>query len=120
MVERIIRGLEVTPHRDPRETIAAAAVEAQRPILFSMLVIIAAYIPLLTLQRVERRLFMPMALTVCYALLGSLLLALTLIPPLATFLFRCDTRLLRPRPLERLNDWYGRAIRSLAHRAAWG
>jgi cobalt-zinc-cadmium resistance protein CzcA len=119
MVERIIRGLEGDRHGDPRETIVAAAVEAQRPILFSMLVIIAAYIPLLTLQRVERRLFMPMALTVCYALLGSLLLALTLIPALATFLFRGDTRILRHRPLERLNDWYGRAIRSLVDRAGW-
>ena len=119
MVERIIRGLENNPHGDPRETIAAAAVEAQRPILFSMLVIIAAYIPLLTLQRVERRLFMPMALTVCYALLGSLLLALTLIPALATFLFRGHIRILRHRPLERLNDWYGRAIRSLVDRAGW-
>jgi cobalt-zinc-cadmium resistance protein CzcA len=119
MVERIIRGLENNPHGDPRETIVAAAVEAQRPILFSMLVIIAAYIPLLTLQRVERRLFMPMALTVCYALLGSLLLALTLIPALATFLFRGHIRILRHRPLERLNDWYGRAIRSLVDRAGW-
>ena len=119
MVERIIRGLENNPHGDPRETIIAAAVEAQRPILFSMLVIIAAYIPLLTLQRVERRLFMPMALTVCYALLGSLLLALTLIPALATFLFRGHIRILRHPPLERLNDWYGRAIRSLVDRAGW-
>ena len=119
MVERIIRGLEGNPHGDPRETIVVAAVEAQRPILFSMLVIIAAYIPLLTLQRVERRLFMPMALTVCYALLGSLLLALTLIPALATFLFRGGIRILRHPPLERLNDWYGRAIRSLVDRAGW-
>ena len=52
-----------------------------------MLIIIAAYIPLLTLERVERRLFTPMALTVCYALLGSLLFTLTLIPALATYLF---------------------------------
>ena len=124
MVERIVRGLEGrglenNPHGDPRETIVAAAVEAQRPILFSMLVIIAAYIPLLTLQRVERRLFMPMALTVCYALVGSLLLALTLIPALATFLFRGHIRILRHPPLERLNDWYGRAIRSLVDRPGW-
>lgn len=119
MVERIIRGLEGDPHRDPRETIVVAAVEAQRPIVYSMLVIIAAYIPLLTLQRVERRLFMPMALTVCYALLGSLLLALTLIPALATYLFRGRTRILHHPPLERLNDWYGVAIGRLVDRAGW-
>lgn len=65
-----------------------AALEVERPIFYSMLIIISAYIPLFTLQRVERKLFTPMAFTVCYALLGSMLLALTLIPVLATYLFR--------------------------------
>jgi cobalt-zinc-cadmium resistance protein CzcA len=65
-----------------------AALEVERPIFFSLLIIISAYIPLLTLERVERKLFTPMAYTVCYALLGSMLLALTLIPVLATYLFR--------------------------------
>ena len=65
-----------------------AALEVERPIFFSLLIIISAYIPLFTLERVERRLFTPMAFTVCYALLGSMLLALTLIPVLATYLFR--------------------------------
>ena len=60
----------------------------ERPIFFSLLIIVSAYIPLFTLERVERRLFTPMAFTVCYALLGSMLLALTLIPVLATYLFR--------------------------------
>ena len=60
----------------------------ERPIFFSLLIIIAAYIPLFTLERVERKLFTPMAFTVSYALLGSMLLALTLIPVLATYLFR--------------------------------
>jgi cobalt-zinc-cadmium resistance protein CzcA len=122
MVERIIRALESERDGeagDAREAIAGAALEAQRPILFSLLVIIAAYIPLLTLQRVERRLFMPMALTVCYALLGSLLLSLTLIPALATYLFRGRPRIPRHRPLERLNDWYGRIIRRVVDRPAW-
>ena len=65
----------------------------ESPIFFSLLIIISAYIPLFTLERVERRLFTPMAYTVCYALLGSMLLALTLIPVLATYLFRngCKT-----------------------------
>jgi len=112
MVERIIHALAERRRTgatgDTRETIAAAAVEAHRPILFSLLVIIAAYIPLLTLQRVERRLFTPMALTVCYALLGSLLLSLTLVPALATYLWHADVRIRRHAPLERLTAWYGR------------
>ena len=75
------------------ETIRDAALEVESPIFFSLLIIISAYIPLFTLERVERRLFTPMAFTVCYALLGSMLLALTLIPVLATYLFRhgCKT-----------------------------
>ena len=64
----------------------------ESPIFFSLLIIISAYIPLFTLERVERRLFTPMAFTVCYALLGSMLLALTLIPVLATYLFRNGAR----------------------------
>ena len=74
--------------RGPFETIRDAALEIERPIFFSLLIIICAYIPLFTLERVERRLFTPMAFTVCYALIGSLLLTLTLIPALATYLFR--------------------------------
>jgi cobalt-zinc-cadmium resistance protein CzcA len=76
----------------PRETtldiIRDAALDVERPIFFSLLIIVSAYIPLFTLERVELRLFTPMAFTVCYALVGSMLLALTLIPVLATYLFR--------------------------------
>ena len=70
------------------EIIQEAALEVERPIFFSLIIIISAYIPLFTLERVERKLFTPMAFTVSYALFGSMLLALTLIPVLATYLFR--------------------------------
>ena len=56
------------------DTIREAALEVERPIFFSLLIIVAAYIPLFTLERVERRLFTPMAFTVCFALLGSMLM----------------------------------------------
>ena len=90
MIERIIHRLAERQAQGAApsgvfETIRAAALDVQRPILFSLLIIISAYIPLLTLERVERRLFTPMALTVCYALLGSLIFSLTLIPALATY-----------------------------------
>jgi cobalt-zinc-cadmium resistance protein CzcA len=92
MVEHIVHHLQERQHlKRPAsvfETITGAALEVESPIFFSLLIIISAYIPLFTLERVERRLFTPMAYTVCYALLGSLLLALTLIPVLATYLFR--------------------------------
>ncbi|MCU1327696.1 MAG: heavy metal efflux pump, CzcA family, partial [Bryobacterales bacterium] len=95
MVEHILHTIQ---HREKAGTLIRhggvvsavrdAALDVERPIFFSLLIIIAAYIPLFTLERVERRLFTPMAFTVCFALLGSMLLALTLIPVLATYLFR--------------------------------
>src|SRR5215510_1367169 len=119
MVERIIHALSEREDGDSREAVAAAALDVQRPILFSLMIIIAAYIPLLTLERVERRLFTPMALTVCYALLGSLVLSLTLIPALATYLFRGRVRVRRHRVLEAINRGYGRAIGFAVDHAAW-
>jgi cobalt-zinc-cadmium resistance protein CzcA len=97
MVEHIVHHLQERERTKTRatvfETILNSALEVESPIFFSLLIIISAYIPLFTLERVERRLFTPMAYTVCYALLGSMLLALTLIPVLATYLFRngCKT-----------------------------
>jgi heavy metal efflux system protein len=95
MVEHVLHTLHARQNRSDFEreggvlaAIRDAALEVERPIFFSLLIIIAAYIPLFTLERVERKLFTPMAFTVSYALLGSMLLALTLIPVLATYLFR--------------------------------
>jgi heavy metal efflux system protein len=95
MVEHILHTLENRQNRpdflEGGGVLAAvrdAALAVERPIFFSLIIIISAYIPLFTLERVERKLFTPMAFTVCYALLGSMLLALTLIPVLATYLFR--------------------------------
>lgn len=94
MVEHIV---EVLSHRRYKnesvlDTIQAAALEIERPIFFSLTILISAYLPLFTLERVERRLFTPMAFTVCAALLGSLLLTLTIIPVLATYVFRNDAK----------------------------
>ncbi|MBI5282707.1 MAG: efflux RND transporter permease subunit [Candidatus Solibacter usitatus] len=89
-----------------------AALEMERPIFFSLMIIISAYIPLFTLERVERRLFTPMAFTICYALLGSLLIALTLIPVLATYLFRHGAKDWDNPVLHWLGDLYRRALKS--------
>lgn len=93
MVEHIVHRLS---HQKEGETIlsgvGSAALEVERPIFFSLLILISAYIPLFTLQRVERRLFTPMAFTVCSALLGSTILTLTVIPALATYFFRGGAR----------------------------
>ena len=71
-----------------REIIHDAAIEVGRPILFGVLIIIAVYLPVFTLQGLEGRMFSPMAITVCAALLGSLLLALLFVPALSSLVLR--------------------------------
>jgi cobalt-zinc-cadmium resistance protein CzcA len=116
MVEHIVHALEArrsSLRQDTvLDTIRDAALEVERPIFFSLIIIVSAYIPLFTLERVERRLFTPMAFTVCYALLGSMLLALTLIPVLATYLFRNAPRTWENPILGWLHARYERALRS--------
>jgi heavy metal efflux system protein len=89
MVENVIRYLA---HRDDERTTAMdrirkAAHEVQRPVFYSIGVIITAYIPIFTLQRVEGRLFKPMAWTVSFALLGALMFAMLVAPVLCSFIF---------------------------------
>lgn len=75
-----------------REIIHDAATEVGRPILFGVLIIIAVYLPVFTLQGLEGRMFSPMAITVCAALLGSLLLALLFVPALSSLLLRGEIK----------------------------
>jgi len=70
------------------EIIHDAAIEVGRPIVFGVLIIIAVYLPVFTLQGLEGRMFSPMAITVCAALLGSLLLALLYVPAISSILLR--------------------------------
>jgi len=121
MVEHIVHELghrTPGPHEGPLDIIRDAALEVERPIFFSLLIIVAAYIPLFTLERVERRLFTPMAFTVCYALLGSMLLALTLIPVLATYLFRHGSKSWDNPALRWLSEKYSTALDAAIARPA--
>jgi cobalt-zinc-cadmium resistance protein CzcA len=63
-----------------------------RPVLFGVLIILLVYVPVVTLQGLEGRMFRPMAITVATALFGSLLLALTFIPAASTLVFRQGAR----------------------------
>ena len=94
MVENIVRHMG---HRDPRnrttlETIRDAAHEVQRPVFYAISIIITAYVPIFTLQRVEGRLFKPMAWTVAFALLGALTFSMLIAPVLSSFFFRKGIR----------------------------
>ena len=90
MTETIVRRLSeerVTGHRVVRE-VQHAAVEVARPLTFAVLIIMTVYVPIVTFQRIEGKLFRPMAVTISLAVVGSLLLTLTLIPVLSSFLFK--------------------------------
>jgi cobalt-zinc-cadmium resistance protein CzcA len=91
MVENIFRHLG---HKDGSimERIRAASHEVQRPVFYAIIIIISGYIPIFTLQRVEGRLFRPMAWTVAFALLGALVFSMTIAPVLASFLFKKETK----------------------------
>ncbi len=92
MVENSIRQLGAAQHtlgRPPQEQerrtiIASAALEVARPVAFGVGIILIVFVPILTLEGVEGKLFRPMALTMMFALLGSLILSLTLVPVLAS------------------------------------
>jgi cobalt-zinc-cadmium resistance protein CzcA len=88
MVDNVGHRLSQQPGKPIKSTILAAAAEVQRPIFFSMLMIIGAYLPLLTLTSIEGLLFRPMAITVVYALIGAVVFTLFVLPSLATLLLR--------------------------------
>ena len=81
-------GETSTPRQTTTASIIAAARDVGRPIAFGVLIIMLVYIPIMTLQGLEGRMFRPMAITVAIALFGSLLLALAFVPAAATWLFR--------------------------------
>ena len=92
VVENVFRKLAERGEGADRETVLrlvqSGAAEVGRPTFFSMLIIIAAHLPIFTLQRHEGRIFSPMAWTVTSALIGSLLFSLTLVPLLCVWLLR--------------------------------
>jgi cobalt-zinc-cadmium resistance protein CzcA len=120
MVENIVRHMA---HRDPRhrttlETIRDAAHEVQRPVFYAISIIITAYVPIFTLQRVEGRLFKPMAWTVAFALLGALTFSMLIAPVLSSFFFRKGIREWRNPLLALLTAGYRHALR-LAIQFRW-
>jgi len=88
IMHRLAENREDMSENERREVIISATNEVGRPTLFSMLIIIAAHIPIFALQRHEGRIFQPMALSVTTALVGSLIFSLTLVPLLAYWMLR--------------------------------
>ena len=111
MVENILRHMEFAGRRPSfMETISIAAHEVEKPVFFARIIIIVAYLPIFTLQRVEGRLFRPMAWTVAFALLGALLFGLLIAPVLCSLLFRGTIKEWRNPALELLTQHYRDAL----------
>ncbi|MGE3191399.1 MAG: efflux RND transporter permease subunit, partial [Vicinamibacterales bacterium] len=84
----------------------SAAVEVSRPVLFGVLIIIAVYLPIFTLEGLEGKMFRPMAITVCSALLGSLILSLTGVPVISSYLLKLSGAHHEERWFVRLRAFY--------------
>jgi cobalt-zinc-cadmium resistance protein CzcA len=98
--------------KTPVEMIRDAAHEVQRPVFFAVGIIITAYMPIFTLQRVEGRLFRPMAWTVAFALLGAIVFSIFLVPVLAALLFPHGVKEWRNPVMEFLKDRYRSVVKS--------
>jgi cobalt-zinc-cadmium resistance protein CzcA len=88
MVENTLRKLSHADKPDTMAIIQDSVREMARPILFGVLIITVVYMPILSLQGMEYKMFSPMVFTVTFALLGSLLVALALVPVLCSFFLR--------------------------------
>jgi len=124
MMENIIRhlshGRRKTMAGVPKTTaeiISEAAHEVQRPVFYAIAIIITAYLPIFTLQRVEGRLFRPMAWTVAFALLGAMTFSILIVPVLASIFFRKGVAERKNLVMEYLTEFYRRRLRwAIQHR----
>ena len=121
MVENIIRHIGHQEHvaKSVPDRIRAAAHEVQRPVFYAITIIVTAYLPIFTLQRVEGRLFRPMAWTVAFALLGAMIFSITVAPVLASFAYRKEIREWQNPVLTWITRHYRQALRwCILHRWA--
>jgi len=114
MMETILKKREDNPGEKLEEkTIAQRATEVAKPIFFATIIIITAYLPLFAFERVEKKLFTPMAFTIGYALLGALAVALLVIPGLAYVLYRKPQKIYHNKWLEKLTNAYNRGVQKI-------
>ncbi|NNC24178.1 efflux RND transporter permease subunit [Salinisphaera sp. USBA-960] len=118
MIENIFRHLEERSHENISmlRLVSEAASEVARPIVFAIGIIIIVFLPLFTLQGVEGKLFSPMAYTISFALLGALLLALTMVPVLTSLVFKKGSVHGEPRLVRWIKSAY-RPVRDRVIRA---
>ena len=124
MIENYVWRLRVRPNHHLPLTrdqslglVRSAAHQVSRPILMGIGIIIAVYVPILSLQGLEGRMYRPMAVTVCAALLGSLVLTLAAVPAASRLLLGRSTNKAREPYMDRARQVYGRIVNQvLDHR----
>ena len=114
MVENTVRrraeAQHAGSHERPERTILEACTEVGRPVVFAVAIIMIVYLPILSLTGIEGKMFKPMALTVVFALLGSLILSLTYVPAAMTFLLRGHVSEKESFLIRIAKRWYGPAL----------
>ncbi|MFD2555315.1 efflux RND transporter permease subunit [Sphingobacterium tabacisoli] len=111
MLETILKKREDNPDLELEEkSISQRAAEVAKPVFFSTIIIITAYLPLFAFERVEKKLFTPMAFTVGYALLGALAVALLVIPGIAYVIYKKPQKIYHNKWLEKISDSYSKGI----------
>lgn len=119
MVENIVRHMNrrqtASAPKSVAETIREASHEVQRPVFYAIAIIITAYLPIFTLQRIEGRLFRPMAWTVAFALLGAMTFSILVAPVIASALFRKGVKERHNPVMAFLTERYRRRLRWAIH-----
>ncbi|MGA2715011.1 MAG: CusA/CzcA family heavy metal efflux RND transporter [Bryobacteraceae bacterium] len=117
MVENVVRhlGRGNKDGKTPKQQIFEAAHEVQRPVFYAIAIIITAYLPIFTLQRVEGRLFKPMAWTVAFALLGAIIFSIVIVPALSSLFYPRGTKEWHNPVMVWLTHGYRRALRVAVH-----
>jgi cobalt-zinc-cadmium resistance protein CzcA len=120
MIENIIRhlGREENSGLSVHDRIRAAAHEVQRPVFYAKAMVITAFLPIFTLQRVEGRLFRPMAWTVAFALLGALVFSILIATVLASYAFRAGVKEWRNPVIEWITGQYRYGVTWAVHHRA--
>jgi cobalt-zinc-cadmium resistance protein CzcA len=116
IMENILRRREEDPESPlGEENARSAALQVARPIFFATLIIITAYLPLFAFQRVEKKLFSPMAYVVGYSLIGALLMALAIIPGLSLVTYQRPRKVFHNPVLAWISKRYEHAVHHLMH-----
>ena len=119
----IVEALQAKREKNPKEVfteerVASGTYKVARPIFFSVLIIIAAHLPLFAFERIEAKFFTPMAYTIAYALGGALLFSLAVIPGLMLWAYSKPSKVFINRPFEWLKEKYTQMMRVLLDKPA--